>query len=121
MYTEIKFICWLYKNRNFNLFFLYVLWYIYSYKIILILGNNYYREAPTAISSTQRESTEEDIMVRLELIHNKQCMFCKHKEIDELKYGLLYKLNDVVVHYYCIVSVLWIILYNFNFWSLNMS
>lgn len=75
-------------------------------KIIIILGNNYHRKDPNAISAAQCESTDKDKMVQLKMKHNKQCMFCKHKEIDETKYGPLYKLNDVVVHYFCIVSVL---------------
>lgn len=31
-------------------------------------------------------------------------MFCGRKEISEKLYGLLYQLNDVIVHYFCIVS-----------------
>lgn len=58
-------------------------------------------------------------MVKMDKI-DKECMFCKHKDIDETKYGPMYKLNDVVVHYFCIVSTLWIILYNSNFWNLNV-
>jgi len=43
-------------------------------------------------------------MVELNLKHNKACMLCGHKEISETLYGLLYQLDDVVVHYFCIVS-----------------
>lgn len=43
-------------------------------------------------------------MIELNVSHNKACMLCGQKEISEKLYGLLYQFNDVIVHYFCIVS-----------------
>lgn len=47
-----------------------------------------------------------DQLIELNLGHGKACMFCGRKEISEKAYGLLYQLNGVVVHYFCIVSTI---------------
>lgn len=51
-----------------------------------------------------RQPVPKDVMVELDERHNKQCMLCMEKDISEKKYGILYQLNDVIVHYFCIVS-----------------
>lgn len=53
---------------------------------------------------TARQPIPQDVLVELSVQHNKACMFCGKKDISEKLYGLLYQLNDVVVHYFCIVS-----------------
>jgi len=53
---------------------------------------------------TVRQPIPKDVLVELSPRHDKACMFCGRKEISEKLYGILYQLNDVVVHYFCIVS-----------------
>jgi len=53
---------------------------------------------------TACQPMRKNVMVELSVSHNKACMLCGQKEISEKLYGLLYQLNDVVVHYFCIVS-----------------
>lgn len=53
-----------------------------------------------------RQGIPKDVLVQLSPRHGKECMFCGRKDISEKLYGLLYQLNDVVVHYFCIVSIL---------------
>lgn len=52
---------------------------------------------------TARQPIPKDVLVELTPRHNKECMFCGHKDISEKKYGPLYQLNDVIVHYFCIL------------------
>lgn len=53
---------------------------------------------------TVRQPIPDNVLVELSPKHDKKCMFCGRKEISEKLYGILYQLNDVVVHYFCIVS-----------------
>lgn len=76
-----------------------------SNKIIIISGgSNIVRKV------TARQPIPKDVLVELTPRHNKECMFCGHKDISEKKYGPLYQLNDVIVHYFCIVSMIYKIL-----------
>jgi len=50
-----------------------------------------------------RQPTSKEVFVELNPRHNKQCMFCSRKEISEKLYGQLYQLNDIIVHYFCIL------------------
>ena len=34
---------------------------------------------------------------------DKKCLFCSQSERDVLKFGQMYKLNHIYVHYYCLV------------------
>jgi len=52
---------------------------------------------------TARQPIPKNVLVELSVSHNKACMFCGQKEISEKLYGLLYQLNDVIVHYFCIL------------------
>ncbi|XP_025198524.1 PHD finger protein 7-like isoform X2 [Melanaphis sacchari] len=52
---------------------------------------------------TARHPIPKNVLVELSVSHNKACMFCGQKEISEKLYGLLYQLNDVIVHYFCIL------------------
>ncbi|XP_060856871.1 PHD finger protein 7-like [Metopolophium dirhodum] len=56
-----------------------------------------------ASKPTVSQPIRKNVMVELNLMHNKACMLCGHKEISEKLYGLLYQLDDVVVHYFCIL------------------
>lgn len=40
----------------------------------------------------------------LRLADKRKCMLCGRKETSEKLYGPLYKLDNVVVHFFCIVS-----------------
>lgn len=53
---------------------------------------------------TARQAIPKNVLVELSSSHNKACMFCGQKEISEKLYGLLYQLNDVICHYFCIVN-----------------
>jgi len=53
---------------------------------------------------TARQPIPKNVLVELSSSHNKACMFCGQKEISEKLYGLLYQLNDVICHYFCIVN-----------------
>lgn len=53
-----------------------------------------------------RQHAPKDQLVELDESHNKQCMLCMQKDISEKKYGTLYQFNDVIVHYFCIVSTI---------------
>lgn len=35
-----------------------------------------------------------------------KCVFCKSHERDKTKYGPIFRLDDTVVHYYCVVKSL---------------
>lgn len=63
-------------------------------------------ESRTIRRLTTRQSVPKDVLVELSRNHNKDCMFCGHKEISEKLYGILYQFNEIIVHYFCIVSVL---------------
>ncbi|KAL4143816.1 hypothetical protein QTP88_006091 [Uroleucon formosanum] len=52
---------------------------------------------------TARQPIPKNVLVELSISHNKACMFCGQKEISEKLYGLLYQLNDVICHYFCIL------------------
>ncbi|KAL5241794.1 hypothetical protein ACI65C_009204 [Semiaphis heraclei] len=52
---------------------------------------------------TARQPIPKNVLVELSPSHNKACMFCGQKEISEKLYGLLYQLNDVICHYFCIL------------------
>ncbi|CAI6366585.1 unnamed protein product [Macrosiphum euphorbiae] len=52
---------------------------------------------------TARQPIPKNVLVELSTSHNKACMFCGQKEISEKLYGLLYQLNDVICHYFCIL------------------
>ncbi|XP_022178090.1 PHD finger protein 7-like isoform X2 [Myzus persicae] len=52
---------------------------------------------------TARQAIPKNVLVELSSSHNKACMFCGQKEISEKLYGLLYQLNDVICHYFCIL------------------
>ncbi|XP_060860378.1 uncharacterized protein LOC132937598 [Metopolophium dirhodum] len=56
-----------------------------------------------ASKPTVCQPIRKNVMVELNLMHNKACMLCGHKEISEKLYGLLYQLDDVVIHHYCIL------------------
>ena len=43
--------------------------------------------------------------VELNKSQNKKCMLCGHKEISQQLNSPLYMLNDVIVHYFCIVII----------------
>lgn len=34
----------------------------------------------------------------------KTCVFCHKHEVNTVEWGPLYELNDVIVHYFCLVS-----------------
>lgn len=51
-----------------------------------------------------RNSVRPHKLIKLSLTDNKNCMFCGKNESSEMLYGLLYQLDNVVVHLYCIVS-----------------
>lgn len=36
---------------------------------------------------------------------DEKCIFCRHNEIDELRYGKMYKYENIITHYFCMVSV----------------
>ncbi|XP_050520438.1 PHD finger protein 7-like isoform X2 [Daktulosphaira vitifoliae] len=50
-----------------------------------------------------RQGVPKDVLIELSPRHDKACMFCGRKEISEKLYGQLYQLNDVIVHYFCIL------------------
>ncbi|XP_025410978.1 PHD finger protein 7-like isoform X2 [Sipha flava] len=52
---------------------------------------------------TAKQPMLKDKMVVLSLRDGKACMFCNRKEISEKAYGPLYQLNDIIVHYFCIL------------------
>ncbi|XP_027844173.1 G2/M phase-specific E3 ubiquitin-protein ligase-like isoform X2 [Aphis gossypii] len=52
---------------------------------------------------TARQPIPKNVLVELSVSHNKACMFCGQKEISEKLYGQLYQLNDIIVHYFCIL------------------
>ncbi|XP_060858907.1 G2/M phase-specific E3 ubiquitin-protein ligase-like [Metopolophium dirhodum] len=56
-----------------------------------------------ASKPTVCQPIRKNVMVELNLMHNKACMLCGHKEISEKLYGLLYQLDDVIIHHYCIL------------------
>ncbi|XP_003241382.1 PHD finger protein 7 isoform X2 [Acyrthosiphon pisum] len=56
-----------------------------------------------AAKPTACQPIRKNVMVELKLVHNQACMLCGRKEISEKLYGLLYQLDDVVVHYFCIL------------------
>ncbi|XP_050441847.1 PHD finger protein 7-like isoform X2 [Adelges cooleyi] len=58
---------------------------------------------PLVRRQSARQPMPKDQMVELGLRHGKACMFCGRKEISEKLYGFLYQLNDIVVHYFCIL------------------
>jgi len=53
---------------------------------------------------TARQPILKNVMTELSIKHNKACMLCGQKEISEKLYGLMYQLNDVVVHCFCLVN-----------------
>lgn len=66
---------------------------------MVLLANGLVRR-PTVLDSIPK-----NVLLELSPKHNKKCMFCGRKEISDTLYGRLYQLNDVIVHYYCLVSV----------------
>lgn len=38
------------------------------------------------------------------LKENEKCVFCRHNEINELHYGKMYKFENIITHYFCMVS-----------------
>ncbi|XP_060860107.1 PHD finger protein 7-like [Metopolophium dirhodum] len=64
--------------------------------------------APVSRTSNASKPTvcqpiRKNVMVELNLMHNKACMVCGRKEISEQLYGPLFKLDDVVIHHFCIL------------------
>lgn len=68
-------------------------------EILLLSTGNGIARRPTA-----RQPIPKNVLVELSVSHNKACMFCGQKEISEKLYGQLYQLNDIIVHYFCIVN-----------------
>lgn len=52
---------------------------------------------------TACEPIPTNVWVELSAVHNKACMLCGQKEISEQLYGKLYQLNDIIVHYFCLL------------------
>jgi hypothetical protein len=48
------------------------------------------------------------------------CLFCGRDEDNELLYGKIYELDDIVTHYYCLVRCIMFLIFNFN-WLLLYS
>ena len=40
-----------------------------------------------------------------ELKEQEKCIFCRHNEINELQYGKMYKIENIITHYFCMVSL----------------
>lgn len=57
-----------------------------------------------AFKPADRQPIPRPVKVELSLRNKKVCMLCGRKEISEKLYGKLYKLDDIVIHHYCIVS-----------------
>lgn len=55
---------------------------------------------------TIQQSLPKNELVELKSTHDKACMFCGKKESSEMLYGPLYQFGNVVVHFFCIVSIL---------------
>ncbi|KAL5239048.1 hypothetical protein ACI65C_006458 [Semiaphis heraclei] len=61
-------------------------------------GNNRVASKPDASQPILK-----NVITELSFKHNKACMLCGMKDISEKLYGLMYQLNDVIVHFYCIL------------------
>ncbi|KAL5239020.1 hypothetical protein ACI65C_006430 [Semiaphis heraclei] len=61
------------------------------------------RNNRVATKPSARQPILKNVMTELSIKHNKACMLCGKKDISEKLYGLMYQLNDVIVHYYCIL------------------
>jgi len=63
-------------------------------------SNDSSKEATTAILNPKvKEHTEED--------PKRACDFCQRTEINKLMWGPMYSLEDVTVHYFCMVRALY--------------
>lgn len=70
---------------------------------------------------TACEPIPTNVWVELSAVHNKACMLCGQKEISEQLYGKLYQLNDIIVHYFCLVSVLPQICIYYDYYSIQVN
>ncbi|KAL5239440.1 hypothetical protein ACI65C_006850 [Semiaphis heraclei] len=61
------------------------------------------RNNRVATKPPARQPIPKNVMTELSIKHNKACMLCGKKDISEKLYGLMYQLNDVIVHCYCIL------------------
>ncbi|KAL4083946.1 hypothetical protein QTP88_029262 [Uroleucon formosanum] len=52
---------------------------------------------------TAGQLVRKHVKVELNSKHNKACMLCGRKEISEKLYGLLYQLDNAVIHHFCLL------------------